>query len=87
MTEPSSPEDATADGSEPGAAATVGVPDPEAARPESSRRDPVELQRLLQGWLAAQLPDDADLVVENLVAPEANGMSSDTLLFDATRNP
>ena len=86
MTEPSSPDDAISEATqaESEAAATVGVPDPEAARPESSRRDPVELQRLLQGWLAAQLPDDADLVVENLVAPEANGMSSDTLLFDAT---
>ena len=66
------------------AATAAQVPDGSAARPDASRRDPVELQRLLQRWLTGQLGEEADPVIENLIAPDANGMSSDTLLFDAT---
>jgi aminoglycoside phosphotransferase (APT) family kinase protein len=56
--------------------------DPNDARPEASRTDPEELRTRLQAWLRG-LPDVADdAVVQDLVVPDGNGMSSETLLFD-----
>jgi aminoglycoside phosphotransferase (APT) family kinase protein len=52
-----------------------------APRPQTSTRDRAELQQRLAAWLATKV-DDAS--VSDLVVPESNGMSSETLLFDAT---
>jgi aminoglycoside phosphotransferase (APT) family kinase protein len=49
----------------------------------TSLRDPAELGGRLQDWLAATLPAGADPEVRDVVAPEGNGMSSETLLFTA----
>jgi len=51
------------------------------ARPQTSTRDRVELHRRLVAWLADKVTDPE---VSELVVPESNGMSSETLLFDAT---
>jgi aminoglycoside phosphotransferase (APT) family kinase protein len=56
---------------------------PDGSRPRTSTRDPEDLQRRLEAWLATRLPADAEPVVPTLSVPEANGMSSETLLFDA----
>ena len=56
----------------------------EVARPTDSRRDPEVLRDALQRWLAAQLPADAAPEVTHVHLPDANGMSSETILFDAT---
>ena len=50
-------------------------------RPTTSTRDRHELHRRLLSWLSAQV-DDAN--ISELVVPESNGMSSETLLFDAS---
>lgn len=55
----------------------------EVARPSDSRRDPELLREALGKWLAAQLPDAAAPVITRVQLPEANGMSSETILFDA----
>jgi aminoglycoside phosphotransferase (APT) family kinase protein len=57
---------------------------PGAARPEASRRDPDQTRGALQVWLAATLPEGSDPQVDSLVVPESNGMSSETVLFDAS---
>jgi len=51
------------------------------ARPRTSTRDRDVLHRGLVAWLATKV---ADPEVSQLVVPEGNGMSSETLLFDAT---
>jgi aminoglycoside phosphotransferase (APT) family kinase protein len=51
---------------------------------QRSARDLDRTRVLLERWLKTQLPDGSDPVISELVAPEANGMSSETLLFDAT---
>ncbi|GGF32902.1 phosphotransferase family protein [Williamsia phyllosphaerae] len=51
------------------------------ARPTESQRDPVMLRDRLGVWL--QEVQGADAVIEDLQIPSANGMSSETLLFDA----
>jgi aminoglycoside phosphotransferase (APT) family kinase protein len=56
----------------------------EVARPTGSQRDTAELGRELQEWLTGRLPDGADPVVSDVRLPAANGMSSETILFDAT---
>jgi aminoglycoside phosphotransferase (APT) family kinase protein len=48
---------------------------------QRSNRDLERTRVLLEQWLAAKVPTPT---VSDLVAPEANGMSSETLLFDAT---
>ncbi|MEV6400711.1 phosphotransferase family protein [Streptomyces sp. NPDC051907] len=48
-------------------------------RPRTTTRDPEELARRLTSWLAARLPGAK---VSGVRAPESNGMSSETLLFD-----
>ena len=50
-----------------------------APRPRTSTRDRDELHRRLVTWLATQVHDPE---VSELVVPESNGMSSETLLFD-----
>jgi aminoglycoside phosphotransferase (APT) family kinase protein len=52
----------------------------EAARPRESRRDPEVVRTGLQHWLAERVTDP---VVSDVHIPESNGMSSETLLFDA----
>ena len=52
--------------------------------PQTSTRDPEDLRRRLESWLAGRLPDGAAPEVPPLDSPAANGWSSETLLFDAT---
>jgi aminoglycoside phosphotransferase (APT) family kinase protein len=52
--------------------------------PLPSKRDHAELRRRLTTWLASRLPAGADPQVGELAVPEGTGMSSETLLFDAT---
>ncbi len=55
---------------------------PEATpRPRTSTRDREELHRRLVTWLAKRVRDPE---VSELVVPESNGMSSETLLFEST---
>src|SRR5689334_10226161 len=49
-------------------------------RPQTSTRDRAELHDRLVEWLGQHLPNPE---VSELVVPETNGMSSETLLFDA----
>ena len=56
----------------------------ELARPTSSIREVGLLRRELQDWLTDRLGTAADPVVDNVVIPAANGMSSETIVFDAT---
>lgn len=51
-------------------------------RPQTSDRDIEEVRERLGPWLAAKLPD-ASPVITSLRATDGNGMSSETLLFDA----
>ncbi|WP_137722979.1 phosphotransferase family protein [Prescottella subtropica] len=63
---------------------TTGSPDfSEVARPGASRTDPGELAHRLQDWLRTALPADADPQVTDVQVPAANGMSNETILFDA----
>ncbi len=55
-----------------------------AARPEASRRDPEATRAQLQDWLSTALPEGSEPLVESVTVPESNGMSSETVLFDAT---
>src|SRR4051794_7138650 len=48
---------------------------------QRSSRSPEILRTRLEGWLRGQRPDAA---ITDLQGTSANGMSSDTLLFDAT---
>lgn len=49
-----------------------------------SSRDPDALAPRLRAWLGGVLPASADPEIRSITATEANGMSSETLLFDAT---
>jgi aminoglycoside phosphotransferase (APT) family kinase protein len=49
----------------------------------TTTRDPQDLGRRLQAWLAGRLPEGASPIVTDVVSPEGNGMSSETLLFTA----
>lgn len=53
------------------------------SRPQTSRRDRDVLHERLERWLAQRVDQPG---VSELVVPESNGMSSETLLFDATWN-
>ncbi len=53
------------------------------ARPEESRRDPQQLQSMIGEWLAHR-PELAAAEVIDVHVPESNGMSSETVLVDAT---
>jgi aminoglycoside phosphotransferase (APT) family kinase protein len=59
-------------------------PSADSERPQISTRDRDELRGRLEAWLSAQLPADARPVVSGLDAPERNGMSSETILFELT---
>lgn len=50
----------------------------------TSTRDPEALGRQIQAWLATVLPEGAAPEVSGVVTPEKNGMSSETILFDAS---
>jgi aminoglycoside phosphotransferase (APT) family kinase protein len=52
--------------------------------PLPSKRDYADLRRRLTSWLATRLPAGADPQVGELTVPEGTGMSSETLLFEAT---
>ena len=49
----------------------------------TSSRDPEVLGARLQDWLATRLPAGSDPVVNEVVKPDGNGMSSETILFTA----
>ncbi len=49
----------------------------------TTTRDPQELGRRVQAWLAGRLPAGAAPEVVDIVKPQGNGMSSETLLFTA----
>src|ERR1700722_9254392 len=51
------------------------------SRPKTSTRDRDELHGRLVTWLATKVTDPE---VSELVVPESNGMSSETLLFECT---
>lgn len=53
-------------------------------RPKTSTRDLDETRVALEGWLAGRLDPGSDPRVSALQAPPTNGMSSETILFDAT---
>ena len=50
-------------------------------RPQTSTRDYDDLRAQLEDWLRRRLPG---AVVSELVVPESNGMSSETVLFETT---
>ena len=50
--------------------------------PTTSTRDPGDLRRRLEVWIAGRLPADAEPTVPPVESPAANGWSSETLLFD-----
>ena len=57
---------------------------PEAtARPQTFTRDLEDTRRALESWLAARRPDAARIRIPELNIPATNGMSTETLLFDA----
>lgn len=49
----------------------------------TSTRDPEQIGRQLQGWLAGMLPPGSEPGVTDVASPEGNGMSSETILFTA----
>jgi aminoglycoside phosphotransferase (APT) family kinase protein len=56
----------------------------EPVRMQRSSRDPSDTQRQLQQWLATTLGAGSDPEVRDLAGTDANGMSSDTVLFSAS---
>ena len=52
--------------------------------PTTSTRDQRELGRRIETWLGGVLPTGAAPTVTDVVKPEGNGMSSETLLFTAS---
>jgi aminoglycoside phosphotransferase (APT) family kinase protein len=56
----------------------------EPMRMQRSSRDPAEMQQRLQRWLADTLGNGAAPIVSDLAGTNANGMSSDTVLFAAS---
>lgn len=54
-----------------------------AVRPDSSRRSTEDLHRAIEQWLAAR-PGLADVTVAEVVVPESNGMSSETVMVTAS---
>jgi len=64
-------------------AAEVGATGLSAGRITTSTRDRADQGRRIETWLGARLPDGAEPVVYDVVKPEGNGMSSETVLFTA----
>jgi aminoglycoside phosphotransferase (APT) family kinase protein len=56
----------------------------EVGLPQTSTRDPEATRAALEGWLGAVLPSGAEPTIVGLDAPSTNGMSSETVLFDAS---
>ena len=52
---------------------------PRDERPQTSTRDYDQLRAQLEGWLTGRVPG---ATVSELIVPESNGMSSETVLFD-----
>jgi aminoglycoside phosphotransferase (APT) family kinase protein len=52
---------------------------PSSERPRTSTRDYDELRAQLEAWVGLRMPG---AVVSDLIVPESNGMSSETVLFD-----
>jgi aminoglycoside phosphotransferase (APT) family kinase protein len=52
--------------------------------PQTSTRDAEATRAALEQWLAAALPEGVEPTIVGLDAPSTNGMSSETVLFDAT---
>ena len=55
-----------------------------AERPTTSTRDFDQTHDALQSWLVTKLPAAAEPTISELHVPPTNGMSSETLLFEAT---
>ncbi|MBW8487230.1 phosphotransferase family protein [Actinomadura parmotrematis] len=60
-----------------------GADRPQEVRFTTSSRRPDKVRADLQAWLAGRLGAGADPVITDLTAPERNGLSSETVLFDA----
>lgn len=59
--------------------------DPEAPEvPTRSSRDRGELQAKVEAWLRGRLGADHEVAVGEVTSPDGSGMSSETLLFDAS---
>ena len=56
---------------------------PEVQKLTTSSRDRNETRASLEQWLIERLGPDADARITEFVVPEGNGMSSETILFDA----
>jgi aminoglycoside phosphotransferase (APT) family kinase protein len=56
----------------------------EGVRPKTSSRDPKKLHADLTAWLTRVLPEGAEPTLGELGIPSGSGMSSETLLFDAS---
>lgn len=56
---------------------------PQVEHIQTATRDLDDTRVRLERWLAARLPNGADPTITNVEVPAANGMSSETLLFDA----
>jgi aminoglycoside phosphotransferase (APT) family kinase protein len=54
---------------------------PRSERPQTSTRDYEQLRAQLEAWLRERVPG---ATVSELIVPESNGMSSETVLFDLT---
>jgi len=52
-------------------------------RPQTFTRDLDDTRRALEGWLATRRPDAEHVRIATLDIPATNGMSTETLLFDA----
>ncbi len=47
-------------------------------------RDPASLRGRLEAWIVGRLPDATEVRIGEVTSPSSNGMSSETLLFDAS---
>ncbi|MDI9918812.1 phosphotransferase family protein [Rhodococcus sp. IEGM 1379] len=54
------------------------------ARPSDSQRNTEDLRERLERWMAGKVPAGSVVTVADVTLPSANGMSSETILFDAT---
>lgn len=59
-------------------------PSPDPGEMKRSSRDPEELRERLRGWLLGRLPEGANATLSEVTSPSATGMSSETLLFEAS---
>jgi aminoglycoside phosphotransferase (APT) family kinase protein len=57
---------------------------PQPETPKRSTRDPLVLRARLETWLGRHVAPDAGATVADVRSPSATGMSSETLLFDAS---